>query len=73
MQARNFTFPVLCVSFCLILSAQAPSGRLAVDMPKTTVLGNTFVAPKDWSVTVKGPATILEAPEGGLVRAQHTL
>ncbi len=39
--------------------------RLAADTPKTTVLGNAFVAPKDWSVSVKGSATILEAPEGG--------
>ena len=37
------------------------------DTPKTTVMGNTFIAPKDWTVTVKGPATILEAPEGGFV------
>ncbi len=43
-------------------SAQAAE-RLAADTPKTTVLGNTFIAPKDWSVGVKGPATILEAPE----------
>jgi len=41
-----------------------PSERLSADTPKTTVLGNAFVAPKDWSITVKGPATILEAPEG---------
>src|SRR5215831_15623217 len=65
MQPRNFAFPVLCVSFCSVLSAQAPSGRLAANTPKATVLGNTFVAPKDWSLRVKGPATILEAPEGG--------
>lgn len=43
---------------------QAPE-RLAADTPKTTVTGNTFIAPKDWTLTVKGPATILEAPEGG--------
>jgi CubicO group peptidase (beta-lactamase class C family) len=43
---------------------QAPE-RIAADTPKTTVMGNTFVAPKDWTLTVKGPATILEAPEGG--------
>jgi CubicO group peptidase (beta-lactamase class C family) len=41
-----------------------PPERLSADTPKTTVLGNAFVAPKDWSITVKGPATILEAPEG---------
>lgn len=39
--------------------------RLVVDTPKTTVAGNTFVAPAGWSFVVRGPATILEAPEGG--------
>ena len=39
--------------------------RLAADTPKTTVLGNVFVAPKDWSIRIKGPATVLTAPEGG--------
>src|SRR6266567_3198031 len=43
-------------------SAQAPE-KLSADTPKTTVLGNAFIAPKDWSIRVKGPATILEAPE----------
>lgn len=38
--------------------------RLAADTPKTTVLGNTFIAPAGWSLSVRGPATILEAPEG---------
>ena len=41
------------------------SERLAADTPKTSVLGNAFVAPKDWSIRVKSPATILSAPEGG--------
>jgi CubicO group peptidase (beta-lactamase class C family) len=44
-------------------SAQAHE-KLSADTPKTTVLGNAFIAPKDWSIRVKGPATILEAPEG---------
>ena len=46
--------------------AQAPAAgeRMAADTPKTTVLGNTFIAPDGWSVSVKGPATILAAPEG---------
>jgi len=39
--------------------------RLDADTPKTTVLGNAFVAPKDWSIRINGPATILTAPEGG--------
>ncbi len=44
-------------------SAEAPE-KLSADTPKTTVLGNAFIAPKDWSIRVNGPATILEAPEG---------
>lgn len=43
--------------------AQA-SETLSADTARTTVLGNAFIAPKDWSIHVKGPATILEAPEG---------
>lgn len=43
-------------------SAQAPE-ELSADTPKTTRLGNAFIAPKDWSMRVTGPATILEAPE----------
>ena len=39
------------------------SERLSADTPKTTVLGNAFVAPKDWSIRVRGSATILESPE----------
>jgi CubicO group peptidase (beta-lactamase class C family) len=45
----------------------APTGKsevMAEDTPRTTVAGNTFIAPKEWSVSVKGPATILQAPEG---------
>ena len=43
----------------------APAKRLDADTPMTTVEGNAFVAPAGWSVAVRGPATILEAPEGG--------
>jgi CubicO group peptidase (beta-lactamase class C family) len=45
-------------------ATEPASERLAADTPKTTVLGNAFVAPKDWSIRIKGPATILTAPEG---------
>ena len=40
------------------------SRQLAADTPSTTTGGNTFIAPAGWSLAVKGPATILEAPEG---------
>src|SRR5215472_12341613 len=65
-------------SFAQTLFAQTPSApaasaqgqspeqpeRLSADSPKATVLGNPFFAPREWSIRVKGPATILEAPEG---------
>lgn len=38
---------------------------LAADTPKTTVAGNTFIAPAGWQIAVRGPATILTPPEGG--------
>jgi CubicO group peptidase (beta-lactamase class C family) len=42
-----------------------PAGEvLAADTPRTTVAGNTFIAPAGWRVEVRGPATILAAPEG---------
>jgi CubicO group peptidase (beta-lactamase class C family) len=39
--------------------------RLAADTPRQTVRGATFVAPAGWSLATRGPATVLEAPEGG--------
>jgi CubicO group peptidase (beta-lactamase class C family) len=63
----------LITAFLLILCAtaqgaapdQAPAKqKLSADTPKTTALGNTFIAPAGWSVAVRGPATIVEAPEG---------
>ena len=38
---------------------------LAADAPSTTALGNTFVAPSGWSVSIRGNATLLEVPEKG--------
>lgn len=65
----------LFLALALILSSSAalahtqastpPAERLASDTPKTTVGGNAFIAPKDWSIRTQGPATILEAPEAG--------
>jgi CubicO group peptidase (beta-lactamase class C family) len=73
MQRRNFACFVPVIVFSSALFAQVPSAPtgtaqppspLPADTPKTTVLGNAFIAPKDWSITVNGPATILQAPEG---------
>jgi CubicO group peptidase (beta-lactamase class C family) len=44
-------------------SGSAPV-RLNADTPQQTVEGATFVAPADWSISVRGPATIVESPEG---------
>jgi len=43
----------------------SPAEKLAADTPRTTVEGATFIAPAGWSIAVRGPATILEAPEAG--------
>ena len=47
-------------------AAQTGAARqhLTADTPMQTVSGATFVAPANWSVSVRGPATILEPPEG---------
>src|SRR5215469_15164408 len=68
MRSRSITFLVLSVVLSATLSTPAASAqassRLTADTPKATVLGNTFIAPIGWSIRVKDPATILEAPEG---------
>jgi len=46
-------------------SRPATAERIGSDTPRTTVAGNTFVAPAGWSIAVRGNATVLEAPEGG--------
>ena len=38
--------------------------RLAADVPRTTALGNSFIAPSGWLIKVRGAVTLLEAPEG---------
>ena len=40
-------------------------GPLAEDTPMQTVMGNPFTASADWTVTVRGNATILTPPEEG--------
>jgi CubicO group peptidase (beta-lactamase class C family) len=48
----------------LLLACLMPVEHLSADTPSETVLGNTFIAPEGWTVTVRGVATILGAPEG---------
>ena len=69
---RTSNFPVTLVMAAVVgiggtaaaTVADTPE-RIAADTARTTVAGNTFVAPAGWSLVVRGPATILEAPEGG--------
>ncbi len=66
---RTLTTLALLLVVCGSVQAAAPDAasakvRLAADTPKTTALGNTFIAPAGWSISTQGPATILEAPEG---------
>jgi hypothetical protein len=44
--------------------AQAAGEVLRADTPRTTVEGSRFIAPAGWRIAVRGPATILTAPEG---------
>jgi CubicO group peptidase (beta-lactamase class C family) len=50
-------------------AVQAKPERLTADTPRTTVTGNKFIAPAGWSISVRGPATILEPPEAGSAMA----
>jgi CubicO group peptidase (beta-lactamase class C family) len=65
---RERTMRTLILALLLVVngaaqSADSPADPLKADTGKTTVLGNTFIAPAGWSVSVRGPATIVEAPE----------
>lgn len=54
-------------------SAAIPAQKMTADTPMTTVAGNTFIAPVEWSVSVRGQGTLLEAPEGGSFIALYDL
>ena len=53
----------VAVMVLLAAVARMAAQALAVDTPQTTAMGTTFIAPAGWSIDVRGPATILEAPE----------
>jgi len=44
--------------------AEARPEPLTADTPRTTTTGNSFIAPAGWSISVRGDATLLAAPEG---------
>ncbi|MGE0551096.1 MAG: serine hydrolase domain-containing protein [Kofleriaceae bacterium] len=48
-----------------IAPARPVAEQIAVDTPKATVAGNTFLAPAGWTMTVAPPATIMAPPEPG--------
>src|SRR5690606_30913525 len=60
---------ILCLSMAfpwLAAAAEFPVDKpVAEDPPASTVAGNPFTIPAGWSVSVKGPATIVTPPEGG--------
>jgi CubicO group peptidase (beta-lactamase class C family) len=63
------SLPVLCTNAASLPNAlpiaSATVGAATVDTPGTTVDGNSFIVPAEWSTMTKGPAVILTAPEGG--------
>jgi CubicO group peptidase (beta-lactamase class C family) len=57
----------LPLAFLFIACGKAPPASVtpaAQGTPKTTVMGNKFVAPTGWAVAVRGPATIVTPPDG---------
>jgi len=59
---------LLVVTSCTraVMAAQnsSSSEQLTADTPKQTTAGATFIAPAGWTLSVRGPATILAPPEG---------
>ena len=57
---------VLLIGWFVVLGSSATPAAtpLAADTPKETVLGNSFIAPAGWTISVREQATILTAPEG---------
>ena len=56
---------LLVVTSCnRVAQDSSTSEHLTADAPKQTTAGATFIAPAGWTVSVRGPATILAAPEG---------
>jgi hypothetical protein len=59
---------LLSLAFNFGLASHPPAapanGVLADYTPRTTVEGTQFVAPLFWRIETRGPATILESPEG---------
>jgi CubicO group peptidase (beta-lactamase class C family) len=58
--------PLVAASLALLLAAPpAPAPeRLAADAPRVTATGTTYTAPGGWTLSTRGPALVLEPPEG---------
>jgi len=54
---------VIAIASSLWAACATAAETLNADTPRTSVEGTQFVAPAGWSINVRGPATILEAPE----------
>src|SRR5262249_15111780 len=71
LQSPAMRLSPICIS-AVLLTAGCSTSRppqnsvvehLTADTPRATVEGNTFIAPAGWTLTVRGPATILQPPE----------
>jgi CubicO group peptidase (beta-lactamase class C family) len=57
---------ICAFAICSAVAAEFPLDKpVAEDTLATTVAGNPFTVPAGWTVSVKGPATIVTPPEGG--------
>jgi CubicO group peptidase (beta-lactamase class C family) len=59
------SFLILLLALVATSGAATAATPLPADTPGATVEGNTFIAPAGWTLSVRGPVTLLEAPEGG--------
>jgi CubicO group peptidase (beta-lactamase class C family) len=59
----KFALALALMCLPMPLLAQAPAGS---DTPSKTASGMSYTQPRDWAATVKGPVTVLSAPEANL-------
>lgn len=59
----KFALALALMCLPMPLLAQAPAGS---DTPSKTASGMSYTQPRDWVATVKGPVTVLSAPEANL-------